>query len=474
MSEHSLPDDVSQWPDDPNELLGVVYGVSPRDLRRAYNRLIRIYKPEQFPEQFRRIREAYEHLLRIAELFAPHAEAPHAPPADEPLILPTPQETPSEKDSEEWIAGSPQLVEENFEARRLRSLDEEWDELWEEAIAGRPNGAYERLAQMTQQYAGRTELYLRLYWLRVLFPEVDALRVPSDWLVQGLLATGFAGPLRELYREEVVNDPAEALAERYERLLDAPMSVALLADLIEWRFHAAMRLERWSAIADDVRRLHGRFGLEEDYLWLRLLFGLCDVLAWMVDAEALALFEVCRAEIDRHQHLAQKLSFLFDRHDLLVSASAGWHDLNRLSRIPAPLLRLLADSWSRPFAEVRASLLEILDWMTEAPGICLDHLDVMHERAPTTLAVFGELLDQFEQSLQSEKERDDRSGVARTFLAQLMTHYSGERNDLLMFCLREDIAPEEIAAVASEDWATAINADWPLRYVCRARRLFWA
>lgn len=474
MSEHSLPDDVSQWPDDPNELLGVTYGMSPRDLRRAYNRLIRIYKPEQFPEQFRRIREAYEYLLRIAELFASPTEASDAPPADAPLILPTPQQPPSEKESEEWIADSPQLIEENLEARRTRSPDEEWDARWDEAIAGSPDAAYERLSQMTQQYAGRTELYLRLYWLRTLFPEVDARRVPSDWLVQGLLATGFAGPLRELYREEVANDPAEALTERYGRLLDAPLSAALLADLIEWRLHAAVRLERWSALADDVQRLRGRFGLEEDHLWLRLLFGLCDVLAWKVDAEATALFAVCRAEIDRNQHLAQKLSFLFDRHDLLISASAGWHDLILFSRIPAPLLRLLADSWSRPFAEVRASLLEILDWMTEAPGICLDHFDTMHKRAPTRLALFGELLDQFEQSLQIEQERDDRSDVARTFLAQLMTHYSGERNRLLMFCLREDIAPEEIAAVASEDWASTINADWPLRYVCRACRLFSA
>lgn len=474
MSEHSLPDDVSQWPNDHNELLGVVYGVSPRDLRRAYNRLIRIYKPEQFPEQFRRIREAYEYLLRIAELFGRHTEPSEAAPVDEPLILPMPQETSSEKASDEWTADSPQLIEENLEARRMRSLDEEGDELWEKAIAGRPNDAYERLAQMTQQYAGRTELYLRLYWLRALFPEVDARRVPSDWLVQGLLATGFAGPLRELYREEMANDPAEALAERYERLLDAPMSAALLADLIEWRFHAAVRLRRWSAIADDVQRLHRRFGLEEDHLWLRLVFGLCDVLAWMDDAEASALFGVCRAEIDRHQHLAQKLSFLFDRHDLLLIASAGWHDLNRLSHVPKPLLRLIADSWSRSCAEVRTSLLEILDWMTEAPIVCLTHLDEMHKRAPATLAVFGELLDQFEQSLQSERERDDRSEVAQIFLAQLTTHYSGERNRLLMFCLREDITPEEIAAVASEDWASTINADWPLRYVCRACRLFWA
>jgi preprotein translocase subunit Sec63 len=56
MSDSGLPDDLSQWPRDPHELLGVTSNVDPRDLRRAYTRLIRTYKPEQYPEHLRRIR----------------------------------------------------------------------------------------------------------------------------------------------------------------------------------------------------------------------------------------------------------------------------------------------------------------------------------------------------------------------------------------------------------------------------------
>ena len=65
----ALPDDPARWPADPHELLGVPRDVNPRDLRRAYTKLIRAYKPEQFPEQFRRIRAAYEAALRLAEFF---------------------------------------------------------------------------------------------------------------------------------------------------------------------------------------------------------------------------------------------------------------------------------------------------------------------------------------------------------------------------------------------------------------------
>ena len=59
-----LPDDVRHWPDDPYELLGITTTTDSRSVRQAYTRLIRRFKPEHAPEQFRRIREAYETVLR--------------------------------------------------------------------------------------------------------------------------------------------------------------------------------------------------------------------------------------------------------------------------------------------------------------------------------------------------------------------------------------------------------------------------
>ena len=55
-----LPNDIGRWPKDPFKLLGVPFDVTPRDLKRAYTRRIRTYKPEHAPEEFRRIREAYD------------------------------------------------------------------------------------------------------------------------------------------------------------------------------------------------------------------------------------------------------------------------------------------------------------------------------------------------------------------------------------------------------------------------------
>jgi len=57
--------------DDPYGVLGVDRAASTDEVRRAYLRLIRIHTPEGAPEEFKRVRAAYETLrspLRRAEL----------------------------------------------------------------------------------------------------------------------------------------------------------------------------------------------------------------------------------------------------------------------------------------------------------------------------------------------------------------------------------------------------------------------
>ncbi len=71
----------------------------------------------------------------------------------------------------------------------------------------------------------------------------------------------------------------------------------------------------------------------------------------------------------------------------------------------------------------------------------------------------------------------------RTFLASVPLEYERSRRRVLTFCLREAISPEEMAETANNFggdwaevgavWAEALLADWPLRYVYRANRLFW-
>lgn len=69
------PDDPPDWnllPHRPAEFFSLAEGFDRKDLKRAYNRLLKQFKPEKHPQEFQRIREAYEALdnrLRYGEQF---------------------------------------------------------------------------------------------------------------------------------------------------------------------------------------------------------------------------------------------------------------------------------------------------------------------------------------------------------------------------------------------------------------------
>ncbi len=67
MPEHELPPNHQDWPSNCYELLGVAREADRTTLRRAYTQLIRRYKPEHAPEQFRLIRAAYDSALQFVE-----------------------------------------------------------------------------------------------------------------------------------------------------------------------------------------------------------------------------------------------------------------------------------------------------------------------------------------------------------------------------------------------------------------------
>lgn len=63
------------------DILGLKPGVSQAEIKKAYFRLIRQHSPETDPEQFQKIREAYEHLKKGEDV----QEGPQFPPFEEPF-----------------------------------------------------------------------------------------------------------------------------------------------------------------------------------------------------------------------------------------------------------------------------------------------------------------------------------------------------------------------------------------------------
>jgi len=460
MSHPNLPDDPARWPKDPYQLLSVQYGIDPRELRRVYTQLIRQYKPEQCPEQFRRIRDAYETVLRQVEFYRPTADADDAPPAPEPA----PQ---AEGNLPAWNAAAP-------------TLDEAADALWQRACAGEEAAAYRALTELHDQRPGHVGLCLRLYWLLTLTPGLDERRAPCDWLVQGLQANGFSGTLRELYRREIADQPAEAQQPRCAALLRLPWAAGQLADLAEWRWSAAARLGVWNLVDDDLELLHGRLALDEQETWLRLLICAAEQLAAVGSDPAFTLAQECLKQIGFYEHMHGPLADSLDRLEFHLRVGEGLRLLRKEQAVSEPLLRLVALSWSRPFEEVRAAAWPVLERMTRDPRAALAELDRMYRFSlgQPVLTQFGFVLSMVQGSLPDWPE-DPRSPAQRGALVDAFqddhtTDYAVTRPALLRFCLDEALSAEDVAECAAGTWlGQEIMRDWPLRYVVLGCRLFW-
>ncbi len=461
MSAHELPEDLSRWPDNAYELLGVTPGVDPRELRRAYMRLIRTYKPEQYPEHFRRIREAYESVLRYAELFGKLGVSPEPEPEE---VVPT---APSPSQSEETPAGY---------------RPPEVSELWQMACDGDSVTAYRRLVQLDEMEPGRTEVCLAAYWLLMLEPELDSVRQPCDWLARGLAAARLGGPLRELYRREIAADPAEALSGRCDRLLRVPAPAGLVADLVEWRWQAAARLVRLATIGPDLQCLRPRLVSEDEETWLRLLLLAAGLLATNYSAgDYHAIYQTLQREIAAYQHLHHRLGYAFDQYEFQSEVGEGLESasfdsrstlLPGRGRIPGIIRELVGLTQVQPFAETRPRLLAFLEEWTPQPNRLLACFDQLRKEAPAVLSELGNLIQQLADSVpQADDDRDfdDCQELIESFWAECpRTDDRKFRLALLAFCVHEAISPQRAANLFEEslgaERAQQIRDDWPLQH----------
>ena len=475
-----LPDDMRHWPSDPFQLLGVPRNVAPRDLKRAYTRLIRDYKPEHAPEQFRRIREAYEHVRQFAEIYGAFQSAAPVQSCEEDETA-TCEIVRSNQRSE---PDPPRTRE------RTKSLEEQLDECWERAINGDEPKAYRTLEQLHAQAPHDARIGVRLYWLLTMAPQLDRGRSPGDWLAAGLRRNGLSGPMRELYRRELAANPAEALSRRCIELIDALPVANGVAELLEWRWNAIAQSEQGAElIAADLAKFRERIVSQDEETWARLVFAAVDRVAFMHSYAARDLMVYCERDLRGRRHLHLRLSAALDRYELLLDIVNKSRTLvRRGSQCHADFVDVLNRSWATPIEELRPRLMAYLATIAGRPGQALRDFDVIQQAS-------SPLLEQFDRTLKALDWITDPPADGRTpgDIAELVlsfardtpgAKYSEWRTPLLDFCLREVIMPKQVAAAlaerddyqlsAEQHLSQAAEKDLPLVCVCHACRLFWA
>jgi curved DNA-binding protein CbpA len=529
-----LPEDLTRWPDDPYALLGVAQDIGARDLRRAYTRLIKVYKPEHAPDEFRKLREAYETIsqhLQWRERYGIHIDSESPESEARPAITnATPAEnsessprTSDEADSDaaetngadshpasisRQAAGDQDRSGKNADgedtsgkdtgskgrtrqpvSRPARSVvTDPLRDAWQLAIDGSTERAFAELKKFAVQHGMTPPVVMRLYWLLVTFPELDPQVQPAGILARGLLNDGWDSSLVELYRRELVDRPAEAESQRCEKLL-ATAPPYLLCEWLPLRWRAALKQNRWEMLQQDLVRFQPVVLASSEHQWAGLLFEALDQLAWQQHSAAEALFEKCRAELESLTHLQLPLSGSFDRADLLCELKDNYQNLLLDESIPSALKALLAECWDSPYELLRPKLAQLAQWLSQQPETGLKCLDKVHRIAKSLLGHLDDTLRRYAYSegadFDLEPESDWLGDLLATFLARhKVGHYRDLRQPLLAFCHRHGVLCEEIVAHASpllenfrlgndELLLAKLTEDLPLRCVCHAQRAYY-
>lgn len=403
MGTH-LPDDIAAWPAAAHLVLGVDASADARRIRKAYLALIRTFKPEQYPEQFRRIRAAFES-MQDGNNWRPERD-------------------------EHSRAPRPDNIAEASENQTAERSGSNLPGAWESALTGEPVAAYEGLQSLQRQGNHNAVIYLQLYWLALLWPEVDPDRHAVDWLYRGLKQSGtFDGPLRELLRREIEVMPSEALSAGFEEL---GRGIRLAEQVVPWcqmRWNAARQARQWHFIPTDLEGVRHVVG-QDDVSWMHCLLNAYENLVWVGTAHAHHLDQIV-AEIDR-------LDFLHARFELRL---IRLEELQRLGQELADArhlfvsCRLLLESpetvqgwWLKPALQVKDDLFAVAANIVTGAETAVRELIDVESSAPTLLSVLTEKLELLGRTTRQSNVEPERDYLFQRIVDVYVQTRAGRRN----------------------------------------------
>lgn len=462
MSDLPLPEDLDRWPSDPFQLLQVTRQVDAVELKRAYQRLLRVYRPERYPEEFRRLRAAYDDAAGWLERVASYRTNDEPPP----LEL---------SDDSGAESATPDCGLEN----RLRAASET-------AQRGATVEAYAQFRRLIEEFPQRVEPYLACYWLLRVEPQLDAKRNPLEWLRTAVKQCSQPEPVRAAYLAELERRPSTALLSEVaeEALACASGFDGLRLFQVRWRVAAQQNI--WRAMQADLEAIKKSSWWFDRDLWTALMTSALETASFSPDPDAREIMQWCRGEIDRYPNMHFSMFEALSRLDYLRDLAACVRSLNASMTDLQPLRRLLALPNSADGAELYVELVSLIEECGRQPSTLLRRLSSLGDGAEILLPRLQELLDRLCWSLGRYDETDwqppDLRYSVGEFLARSPATYAEARSALLDFCLQRMASPHDVVAAIADDprmstdlreaIAAPIRDDRPLQCAFQAFRLF--
>jgi hypothetical protein len=439
-----LTDDLAAWPSDPFKLLGVAPGIDSKELKRAYIQLIKRFKPEQYPEHFRRIREAYEDVTNRLAWYGN-------------------------------VAFTPPNVQENDKPAPMPLSSRVSDRAWQLACDGKHEDGYRNLRN---EFAANhsSAAAVRLYWLLRLYPDLESDRNPIEWLTDALRRNFGEITLQDLLRRELNLNPRASRNPGADRLLESDLSAEQTADLLRWRWQAAAVTGDRKLVNDDIGRVRDRLR-SSPRLWLQALFAAADILAWG-KAYGEDSYKRCRDEIRSLDHLTNDFSHEYDRLDHLEFLADQWWTVywktyeNPPNPRLGPIMRtrrvldLIPRIWMLPSNMLTPELLGLACELAESPNAWLDHLDRIAVEASAVVNCLANAIRELPDRDQADDEAVLRELVTNKLKSRkFWSRYRFNRGEYLSFCLWQFADPIRTALLLTEQGIVTAKGNSPIALV---------
>ncbi|QDT65547.1 hypothetical protein [Calycomorphotria hydatis] len=450
-----LPDDVSQWPNDPRLLLGVDRHTDEKTLRRAYTKLIRKYKPEQYPEEFQRIRAAYEQLKQIIayggfsreiDYFQTHSSSTTSRGERTSSGSTSAGETEADSNRNE--------VFDDPEARKPRESPEAI--AWKLLREGDPGQAYEDLATLHRQGTATEETYLSLYWIVILFPKVVQSKEEKkrfqacEWLVLGMERLGLRDRLLQVYNYVLKQSRSEVLGPRSLRVFDCKGPFDRRLSILEQRWNAALTYDKIHLIEDDLKHCRHR-GLDTTTAMdLQMLASAYERAVWFRCEEGKSFSQKLLLEIGEAEGADNSLDYLHERTELLSELMQELYTTEWDEGV-----EILRDYWVNDCWEVRQRYLDMVSHWVDSPSYAFQYLLDLGKQSPLAVYLLGEIGSAICPSWMMWSDEEDAERVKQVvrdfYLSNLNPSNRSPRLLFAQFCFREFLSFELAMSILTSE-----------------------
>ena len=465
-----LSENLNEWPSSPHDVLGVHSNSTPKEIRRAYFRLIRRFTPDDFPQHFQRIRECFDQLQ----------DRGHAPSDSFPINLNRPDTSANDSDLGDSadLAFSPNAPGDHDE--RTDGEPDELREVWERIESKDWPDARRHIRAILERQSGASPEPSR-FLLYALSNLGDMANLPSerfDILLNLLDDCAHPYQVARWLEFEALRNPHLIETPDFQEFLGKCDHSDTLDTLyrLRWRI---LGLGRYETIIADVELLQNRaLELGEDRL-LGLLQESVEYTVWCDSPLAQRHFNECLPLVSNPVG-GSELGFQYaDIMEYIHEAADDWTQLCTFKKSPLThfVSQVIPYCRTDSIEQMKARWKAGTAFLPSSPLDLLQPLETLFVRFPLAMHLFFQGLCELTEARSHEFEfidADEAEQLVTSFLRlRGGATYDEMRKDALQVCFENTMPLPYFARIADElvfdvstvveNWSSVVNRDLPLQ-----------